>query len=133
MDINTNLHQTDEAIQTLSQGYLPHNFVPQTQIQYILEDIMQEINKLGPSRLTHKDVGFYYHLQDIVYKLLGDKFIIKLGIPVTASTTAFTTYMMLSVPIFVSTNQDNRIIIDIDKPYLATSLDKLLYVFYFFV
>ena len=127
VDIRSHLHQTEEAIQTLLQGYLPYNFVPPAELQDLLEDITQEIAKLGPFHLTHTDVGFYYHLQDIVYKLVGDKLFIKLRIPVTASTTAFTIYRIHSVPISMSTNQDDRTIIDIDKPYLAISIDKLFY------
>ena len=47
VDIRSHLHQTEKAIQTLLQGYLPYNFVPPAELQDLLEDITQEIAKLG--------------------------------------------------------------------------------------
>ena len=93
----------------------------------MLEDIIKEVEKLGPFHLTHKDIAFYYHLQDIVYRLVDDKLFIKIRIPPTASTTAFTLYRIHSVLIHLSAKQGERTVIEIEKPYLAISQDKLFY------
>ena len=127
IDIRSHLHQTEDVIQTLLQGYLPYYFVPLRELQGLLEDITKEVGKLGPFHLTHKDVAFYYHLQDIVYTLVDDKLFIKIRIPLTASTTAFTLYRIHSVPIPLSANQEERTVTEIEKPYLAIIQDKLFY------
>ena len=127
IDIRFHLHQTEDAIQTLLQGYLPYYFVPPRELQEVLQGITKEVGKLGPFHLTHKDVAFYYHLQDIVYKLVDNKLFIKIRIPLAASTTAFTLYRIHSVPIPLSAKQEERTVIEIEKPYLAISQDKLFY------
>ena len=127
VDIRTHLYQTEHALQTLLQGYLPYYFVPPKELDYALDKIATEIAKQGPFKLTHKEIGFYYHLQDIVYKLDKQKLFIKLRIPLTTTTTAFSLYRVHSVPIPLTADQSDRTIIEIQKPYLAISSDKLFY------
>ena len=127
LDVKTHLLHTEQAIQTLLQGYLPYYFVPPQDLRYALDTIGYELSKTGPFKLTHTETGFYYHLQDIVYKLDNYKLFIKVRMPVTTTTTAFTLYRVNSIPIPVAADKEDRTIIDILKPYLAISSDKLFY------
>ena len=127
LDIKTHLLQTEQAIQTLLQGYLPYYFVPPEDLRAAIQAIGHELSKIGPFRLTHTEIGFYYHLEDIAYKLDNYKLFIKIRIPVTTTTTAFTLYRVNSVPIPVAADKEDKTIIDISKPYLAISSDSLFY------
>ena len=127
VDIQSHLRQTELAIQTLLQGYLPYYFVPPTELQNTLASIRSQLTRIGPFHLTHTEIGYYYHIQDITYKLHKDKLFVKIRIPVTSTTTAFTLYWIHSVPIPVSANQEDQTVIDIPEPYIAISLDKLFY------
>ena len=53
LDIKTHLLQTEQAIQTLLQGYLPYYFVPPEDLHAAIQTIGHELSKIGPFRLRH--------------------------------------------------------------------------------
>ena len=126
-DIRFHLSQTETAIQTLLNGYLPYHFVPPILLQNSLDTIADEVIKFGPFKLSHTEIGYYYHLQDITYKLDQQQLFIKIRIPLTATTTAFTLCRVHSVPIPLGANHSDKTFIEITKPYLAISFDNLFY------
>ena len=109
-DIRFHLSQTETAIQTLLNGYLPYYFVHAILLQSALDTIADEVIKFGPFKLSHTEiaeVGYYYHLQDITYTLDQQQLFIKIQIPLTATTTAFTLYRVHSVPIPLGANHSD--------------------------
>ena len=68
-----------------------------------------------------------YLTKDITYKLDQQQLFIKIRIPLTATTTAFTLYRVHSVPIPLGANHSDKTFIEITKPYLAISFDNLFY------
>ena len=87
LDSKTHLLQTEQAIQTLLQGYLPYYFVPLEDLHTAIQTIGHELSTIGPFRLTHTEIGFYYHLEGIAFKLDNYKLLIKIWISVTTTTT----------------------------------------------
>ena len=92
-----------------------------------MQEIAEELSRFGPFKLTHTEIGYYYHLQDLTYKLDKNQLFIKLRIPLTATTTVFSRYRIHSVPIPLGADHSDRSIIELPKPYLAISYDRLFY------
>ena len=127
VDIHGHLLQEEQAVQTLLQGYLPYYFLPPDELGQTLQTISNSLLKLGPFRLSHTEVRYYYHINDLTYQRVDDQLFIKMRIPLTATTTLFTVYQIHAVPIPLAANKQDRTIVEISKPYIAISYDKIFY------
>ena len=92
-----------------------------------LQTISNSLLKLGPFRLSHTEVGCYFHINHLTYQHVGDQLFIKMRIPLTATTTLFTVYQIHAVPIPLAANKQDRTIVEISKPYISISYDKNFY------
>lgn len=127
-DIRFHLEQEQIAIQTLFNGYLPQYFVSPLDLSTALDKITNHLKSFSVFELTHKDINHYYHIKDITYVLTMDTLYIKLNLPVAdTKSTAFTVYQIHSIPIPIGPDHTDRTILEVEKPYLAVSLNKLFY------
>ena len=99
VDIRSMLQQQEQAIQSLLQGYLPYLFVPPDELVQTLQEIAETLPTYGSFKISHSEIGYYYHLNDITYQQVDNKLYIKIKIPLKTTTTSFTLYRINSVPI----------------------------------
>ena len=128
VDIRTNLYQEEQALQVLLQGYLPYLLVPPHELTHTLQDISDILPTLGSFQISHREIGYYYHLNDVTYQRVDDNFYVKIKIPLTTTTTLFTLYRMNAVPIPLGADRKERSIVEMSKPYIAISHDNLFYI-----
>ena len=93
-----------------------------------LQDISDILPTLGSFQISHREIGYYYHLNDVTYQRVDDNLYVKIKIPLTTTTTLFTLYRMNAVPIPLGADRKERSIVEMSKPYIAISHDNLFYI-----
>ena len=102
--------------------------MPPDELTQTLKYIAEILPTYGSFRISHTEIGYYYHLNDVTYHRVNNKLFLKIKIPLTTTTTSFTLYRINTVPIPIGPDRQEHSLIQLKKPYLVISKDNLFYV-----